>query len=224
MPRILLLEDDDSLGRTLAERLERERFTPVWARSIASAKQEFEHGPWDLAILDVRLPDGCGFALARDIRRASSVPIMFMTALDSAENRLEGSEIASTTYLPKPFHFKELLIRVRLAIQPRPSAQIIREGDLEIDLSAMTVRTAAGDRVFLQARDTRVLALLVDAAPRAVGRSEILDAAWGADQFPTSRGVDNAVVRLRQALGDDGARLIRSVRGVGYQWTGKKAG
>jgi len=221
MSRILLLEDDASLGRTLAERLERERFSAVWARSIASAREHFAHGPWDLAILDVRLPDGCGFALARDIRRSSRVPIMFMTALDSAESRLEGSEIESSTYLPKPFHVKELLIRVRLAIQPRRAAGIVFAGGLEIDLAAMKIRSPHGD-AFLQARDAKVLALLIDASPRALTRSEILDGAWGADQFPTSRGVDNAIVRLRQAMGQDGVRLIRSVRGVGYQWMGQQ--
>jgi DNA-binding response OmpR family regulator len=217
-PRILLLEDDASLGRTLADRLEREHFAPVWARSVAAARQEFANGPWDLAILDVRLPDGCGFSLARELRRASSVPIMFMTALDSAESRLEGSEIEASTYLPKPFHIRELLIRIRLAIQPRRAAAVVRVDDIEIDLAAMTVTQTDGQRIFLQARDARVLSLLMDAAPRAVSRSEILDAAWGEDRFPTARGVDNAIVRLRQALGDSGAALIQSVRGIGYQW------
>jgi DNA-binding response OmpR family regulator len=69
-------------------------------------------------------------------------------------------------------------------------------------------------------RDSRVLKLLVDSAPRVVNRSEILDRVWGEDRFPTPRAVDNAIVRLRQALGDTDAQLIRSVRGVGYQWAG----
>jgi len=223
VPRILVVEDDDSLGQSVVERLRREQFAPTWARSITSARQELGQEPWDLAILDVRLPDGNGFDLARDIRRASDVPIMFMTALDSVENRLEGSEVPASTYLPKPFHFKELLIRVRLAIQPRQRSQVIRDDDLEIDLTALYVQTVDGDRVFLQTRDARVLAELVQAAPAVVTRSHILDAAWGADRFPTSRGVDNAIVRLRQAIGPRGTSLIRSVRGEGYQWTGKKS-
>ena len=91
-------------------------------------------------------------------------------------------------------------------------------GSLTIDFDAMSVAADDGTRTFLQVRDTRVLKLLIDAAPRVVSRSEILDRVWGEDRFPTQRAIDNAVVRLRQALGDDDGRLIRSVRGVGYQW------
>src|SRR4249920_1436901 len=90
MSRVLLLEDDGSLGRTLAERLEKEKLTVEWAQTIAAARTHLASGTWDLAILDVKLPDGSGFALAREIRRTSTTPIMFMTALNSAESRLEG--------------------------------------------------------------------------------------------------------------------------------------
>jgi DNA-binding response OmpR family regulator len=220
MPRILLLEDDTSLGRAVADRLERERLGPVWVPTIADARQAFAEGTWDLAILDVRLPDGSGFDFAREIRRVSRVPIMFMTALDSAESRLEGSEIDGSTYLPKPFHVKELLIRIGLALAHRAPAGAIRAADAVIDLAAMSIERRDGERVFLQARDARVLTLLIEAAPRALNRSEILDRVWGPQAFPTSRSIDNAIVRLRQALQDQRGHLIRSVRGVGYRWAG----
>ena len=85
----------------------------------------------------------------------------------------------------------------------------------------MSVEAAGGERTrFLQVRDSQVLKLLLDAAPKAVDRSVILDRVWGEERFPTPRTVDNAIVRLRQALKDDDGRLIRSVRGVGYQWAG----
>ena len=113
MPRVLLVEDDLSLGRTLTERLERERLEVVWARTVAEAQAQLPGQSWDLAILDVKLPDGSGFGLARELKRTSLIPIMFMTALNSAENRLEGFEIGADEYLPKPFHLKELILRVR---------------------------------------------------------------------------------------------------------------
>ena len=94
-PRILLVEDDPSLGGTLAERLEKERLAVEWVQTIADANARLRAGDWDLAILDVKLPDGSGFSLARDIRKHTTVPIMFMTALNSAENRLEGFEIGA---------------------------------------------------------------------------------------------------------------------------------
>lgn len=221
MARVLLVEDDASLGRTLAERLEREKLDVAWARTLRDAQARLAEGGWDLAVLDVMLPDGSGFGLARQIRRSSMTPIMFMTALNSAENRLEGFEIGADEYLPKPFHLKEFIIRVRHVLaRQTPARSTIRSGGLVIDFDGMSVEDAAGEKTFLQVRDSRVLKLLVDSAPRVVDRSEILDRVWGEDQFPTPRAVDNTIVRLRQALHDDGGQLIRSVRGIGYQWAG----
>jgi DNA-binding response OmpR family regulator len=220
MARVLLVEDDTSLGRTLAERLERENLEVAWAQTVVDAERHLGAGAWDLAILDVKLPDGSGFGLARQIKKTSTVPVMFMTAQNSAEARLEGFEIGADEYLPKPFHLKEFLIRVRHVLarqQPRRSFHV---GNVTIDLDAMTVEATDGDRTQLQVRDSRVLKLLIDAAPRAVERSVILDRVWGEERFPTPRTVDNAIVRLRQALRDEEGQLIRSVRGVGYQWAG----
>lgn len=215
MPRVLLIEDDASLGQTLADRLEREGHAVVWARSVREARTKFD-AVWDLAIVDVKLPDGSGFGLARELRGRSAVPIMFMTALNSAENRLEGFEIGADEYLPKPFHLREFLLRVRHVLGRQAAQRVVRAAGCEIDLGAMTI-TRGGDMVTLQPRDCQVLKLLIDAAPRVVSRSEILDRVWGEARFPTPRGVDNTIVRLRQAIGDQD--LIRSVRGVGYQWT-----
>lgn len=217
MPRILLIEDDASLGQTLAERLEKDGLTVVWARTVRDARALFGTRAWDLAIVDVKLPDGSGFGLARELRGRSAAPIMFMTALNSAENRLEGFEIGADEYLPKPFHLKEFMLRVRHVLGRHPAQRIVPAGRSQIDFGAMTVSRGT-TRVQLQARDCQVLKLLIDAAPRVVPRSEILDKVWGEHRFPTPRGVDNAIVRIRQALAEDEA-LIQSVRGVGYQWT-----
>jgi DNA-binding response OmpR family regulator len=224
MARVLLVEDDTSLGRTLDERLRRERLEVRWAQTVAAAEAALPDGHWDLAILDVKLPDGSGFGLARRIRRTSLIPIMFMTALNSAENRLEGFEIGADDYLPKPFHLKEFILRVRRVLATRHVSDTVQVQGREIDLTALAVTRPDGERVFLQVRDARVLSQLIAAAPSAVDRSEILDRVWGHEQFPTARAVDNCIVRLRQALGDEQGELIRSVRGVGYQWTPGPAG
>jgi DNA-binding response OmpR family regulator len=84
----------------------------------------------------------------------------------------------------------------------------------------MSVEAPGEEKTFLQVKDHGVLKMLVESAPRVVDRNEILDRVWGEDQFPTSRAVDNAIVRLRQLLHDEEGRVIRSVRGVGYQWAG----
>jgi DNA-binding response OmpR family regulator len=218
MARVLLVEDDASLGRTLAERLERDRLVVQWVQSIGEASEQLRSGAWDLAIVDVRLPDGSGFGLARQIKRTTTIPVMFMTALNSAENRLEGFELGADEYLPKPFHLKEFMLRVRHVLATQPPRPVISVAGVSIDFDAMAVSSEDGTRRFMQVRDSRVLRLLIDAAPRVVTRSEILDRVWGEDRFPTQRAIDNAVVRLRQTLGDDEGRLLRSVRGVGYQW------
>jgi len=222
MPRVLLVEDDASLGRTLAERLEKEALSVEWVKTIADGRAHIDAGGWDLAILDVMLPDGSGFDLARHIKQHTVVPLMFMTALNSAGNRLEGFEIGADDYLPKPFHLKEFILRVRHVLQTtrtRKTVHVVANGrGLTLDLDALSVTPDGGEQTFLQARDGRVLKLLVESAPRVVERSEILDRVWGEDKFPTARAVDNTVVRLRQALGDDEGTLIRSVRGIGYQW------
>ncbi len=217
--RVLLVEDDSSLGRTLCERLEKEQYVVVWAQTVAQAERHIADGQWDLAILDVTLPDGSGFGLARQIQKSSRVPIMFMTALNTAESRLEGFEIGAIEYLPKPFHLKEFILRVRHVLTARRSApRQVTCDDVVIDFDALVI-TGVGAPVHMQVRDARVLQLLVEASPRVVSRSEVLDRAWGEDQFPTPRAVDNAIVRLRDALGDSAGGRIKSIRGIGYQWT-----
>lgn len=220
MARVLLVEDDGPLGRTLAERLEKEKLDVRWVQSIAAAEQALADGRWDLAIVDVKLPDGSGFGLARQIKRVSLTPLMFMTALNSAENRLEGFEIGADEYLPKPFHLKEFILRVRHVLATQRVPDVLHAQNRQIDLGALSVTRPDGTRAFLQVRDARVLRLLIAAAPNAVERTTVLDRAWSGEEAPTARAVDNAIVRLRQALQDDEGELIRSVRGVGYQWAG----
>lgn len=217
MSRVLLVEDDRSLGTTLAERLTKEGLDVEWVETLASGRDAAARGSWDLAIVDVMLPDGSGFDLVPAIRGRSRTPIMFMTALNSAESRLTGFELGADEYLPKPFHLKEFLLRVRHVLTTQPPRRVVRAGDAVIDWDAMTVERA-GEKTYLQVRDYQVFRMLVDAAPRAVSRSDILDQVWGQGEFPTERSVDNAIVRLRQALGDEAGELIRTVRGIGYQW------
>lgn len=218
MPRVLLVEDDRSLGRTLAERLEKEGLEVHWVMTQALARDAAAQGPWDLAILDVMLPDGSGFDLVPALRQRSRIPIMFMTALNSAESRLTGFELGADEYLPKPFHLKEFLLRVHHVLTTQPPRRLLQTGTAVVDWDAMSIERPSGERTFLPVRDYQVFRMIVEAAPRAVSRSEILDRVWGETEFPTQRTVDNAIVRLRQALGDDDGLLIRSVRGVGYQW------
>lgn len=215
---LLLVEDDSSLGETLKERLEKESYSVTWAQSFASALNHIKNSRFDLVILDVSLPDGSGFELGKEIRANSSVPFLFMTALSTAENRLAGYEMGAEEFIPKPFHLKELLLRVKHVLQNHAVLPKIECNGKIIDLESQAVIDNNGGKEFLQSRDFQLLKLLISRAPQVLSRDEILNQIWGEDNFPTHRTVDNAVVRLRQAIGDSEAEFIRSVRGVGYQW------
>jgi DNA-binding response OmpR family regulator len=220
MKALLLVEDDTSLGATLQERLQREGYGVEWAQSLNAAVSVLDGHIFDLIIVDVGLPDGSGFDLARRVRLLRGTPFIFMTAMNTAENRLEGYEIGAEEFIPKPFHLKELLLRVGHVLQTHQPLRQVPCGDVLIDLDAMTLMK--GGQVLRPAsRDFRLLRFLIECAPRVVSRDEILDKVWGEDKFPSTRTIDNAVMRLRQELGDTRGEWIRSVRGIGYQWAGQ---
>jgi len=220
MKRLLLVEDDRSLGATLCERLQREKYEVYWAETKQRALKKLGEGLWDLVILDIGLPDGSGFELARHIKEKTSLPIMFMTALSTAEHRLEGFEIGAADFIPKPFHLRELLLRVKHVLDSHPVQREISCNGRVIELSNRVIVQPDGGREYPAARDFELLELLVTSSPRVVSRNEILDALWGEDKFLNQRTVDNMIVRLRQLLGDTKSTCIRSVRGIGYQWCG----
>jgi len=219
MTRLLLVEDDRSLGATLRERLAREGYDVLWVETQARATVELKSAWWDLVILDVGLPDGSGFELAREIKASSAIPIVFMTALGSAENRLEGFEIGAEEFIPKPFHLRELMIRVRHVLENHAIRPHIACNQRVIDLNARAIMQPDGQREYPPFKEFQMLQLLIVAAPRVVSRDEIIDALWGDESLPNQRTVDNLIVRLRHSLGDVGGQFIRSVRGVGYQWS-----
>lgn len=224
MTRLLLLEDDLSLGATLKEGLESRGYEVSWSKNCSEARISGDSEKFDLAVLDVSLPDGSGFDLAEEFRATGRFPIIFMTALNSAENRLRGYDLGAEEFIPKPFHFRELTLRIEHVLKSHASspARITLPCGI-LDLDKMCVEHSSGQTSFIALRDFRVLKLLIEQAPRPVSRDEMLDLIWGEDQFPTQRTVDNCIVRIRQLIKDDDGQLIRSVRGMGYQWTGEPA-
>ena len=220
MKRLLLVEDDRSLGATLHERLLREPYDVTWVETKQRAMKKLEEGFWDLVILDIGLPDGSGFELARSIKENTPVPIMFMTALSTAEHRLEGFEIGAEDFVPKPFHLRELLLRVKHALERHPVHHRISCNGRMIELENRAIVQPDGRREHPAARDFDLLQLLITGSPSVVSRNQILDALWGEDRFLNQRTIDNMIVRLRQSLGDTNSTCIRSVRGIGYQWCG----
>ena len=173
------------------------------------------------------MPDGDGFELAKEISKtANPPPFLFLTALAGAEERLKGFELGAEEFIPKPFHLKELLLRVKHVLQIHKREKIesvpdnLKFDSYEILFNSFEIITPTKEKVKLVPRDAYLLKYLITYKERVVSRDEILDKLWGEDKFPTNRTIDNAIVRLRQVLGEKGKDAIESIRGVGYRWKG----
>jgi DNA-binding response OmpR family regulator len=226
LTRILVVEDEVNVGRTLTERLSSEGYAITWARTGADALAASPDPPYALALLDVGLPDQSGFDLAAILRRRYPMTaIVFVTAFGTPDDRVRGLELGAEDYVVKPFNFKELHLRIQNALR-RASLLAKAESRFEkpmqvgrarIDLKRMEARI--GDTsVMLTHKECAVLSLLLEKQGAVLARDEILDRAWAEDEFPTPRTVDNFILRLRKLIEPDATdpHVIRSVRGVGY--------
>jgi DNA-binding response OmpR family regulator len=225
--RILVLEDERNVGLTLVERLKKEGFDVAWATNIAEAYLEIQSRKFDLALMDVGLPDGSGFDAAARLRKLQpGAAIIFLTAMGTPEDRIRGLELGAEDYVVKPFHLKELLLRVRNGLKrARYLNNAASESDEAIQIGRATVHfgkfeaTVSGEAHPLTHKECALLRLLFDRRGNVVSRDEILNHVWSEDEFPTSRTIDNFVMRLRRLVETDpeNPQVIRSVRGVGYQ-------
>ena len=213
MTRILLVEDDSSLGATLRDRLTKEGYDVVWTRTKKASSEAIEKSSFDLYLFDVGLPDGSGFELAQSLPQK---PFIFLTAQGDAESRLKGYELGAEEYIPKPFHLRELLLRIRHVLDNHVPSSGLELGDIRVNFASFEFYRN-GQKEVVAPKDIMLLKLLVDNSPRAVTRDEALNCIRGEDKFPSNRTVDNTILRLRTALGDHGVR-IESIRGVGYRW------
>jgi two-component system phosphate regulon response regulator PhoB len=222
--KILLVEDDVGLSTTLLERLKLDGYQPVHAATKKEAEDLFHQSAddFDLLLLDVGLPDGSGLDFARDIRCKYAVPIVFLSAINSAAHRLEGFEIGAEDYIPKPFHLKELLLRIKKALQVNELAKKIDYEFFSIDFEARSIYSEKTAAIYPSARDFDVLKFLISASPRVVSRQELIKRVWQeSEDSQSGRTVDNSIVRLRQHMRPflpEDKEIIRSVRGLGYQW------
>ena len=220
MKKILLLEDDPTLGHSLRDRLSQE-YEVCWAKSLAEARNYLKKQIADLAILDLGLPDGSGFDIAEEIHRNTPHTLfLFLTAQADADSRLKGFEIGAQEFIPKPFFLKELLLRVKHVLDVHAPKQEIQLEHCLIRLHDFSVLHKNGSIDYPPVNDMKVLKLLVERAPQAVNRDEIMNHIWGNDALSNQRTIDNMIVRLRNLVSDESK--IRSVRGIGYQWVQEK--
>lgn len=220
--RILIVEDDAEIADFLSLGLAAEGYDVDVAPNGAGLVERVRDGGVRLVILDRMLPDAEGADLCRRLRAAGSDTLVLMlTARDALAEKLEGLRAGADDYVTKPFAFEELLARIeallRRASPAESSPRTLGYGDITIDLSLKTARRAGRD-LGLTATEFGLLRYLVENADRVVSRMEILNAVWGYDFDPNTNIVEVYIAYLRKKLDrDTGSRLIRNVRGFGYQ-------
>jgi two-component system alkaline phosphatase synthesis response regulator PhoP len=225
--RILLVEDEESLQKMIRLNLEMDGFEVVSVDNGRDALEKARGERFDMIILDVMLPHIDGFTVCKTLRvEGSKVPILFLTARQTSQDRVEGLKIGADDYLTKPFNLEELLLRVTKLIERTAKkdkdieSDIYQFGDCEINFKTYKIKDLNGEEVELPKRELMLLKLLVSKEGQVVSREEILETVWGYDVFPSTRTVDNYVMALRKYFEKNPRqpKHIHSVRGVGYRF------
>src|SRR5215218_10322096 len=206
--RILLVEDEESITTPLSEALAREGFETSVAGTAASALATATDTRPDLVLLDVMLPDGSGFDVARELRRSSKVPIIMLTARGEETDRVVGLEVGADDYVVKPFSARELIARIRAVLRRTATApaasteEVVELGDVRIDRARRSA-SLAGEQLELSRKEFDLLQLLVDNAGTVVTRERLIDEVWDTNWFGSTKTLDVHVSALRKKLGDD---------------------
>lgn len=224
--RILLVEDEERLMEVVKLNLELEGYEVHPAHDGKQAMDVFHSERFDLVLLDVMLPFMDGFAVCRSIRLENrKVPILFLTAKNSAQDRVMGLKIGGDDYLVKPFELEELLLRVKRLLERSTSDHKVGPSEYSIGPARIyfdrhEVRTRDGELVTMGKKEMMLLRLLTERDGETVSRDEMLDLVWGVDVYPSSRTIDNFILNFRKYFEADPKQpmLFHNIRGVGYRF------
>jgi DNA-binding response OmpR family regulator len=226
MTRILVVEDDPSIRMGLEDTLAAKGYeVEVVGRGGEGAERAIS-GRYDLVVLDVMLPDIDGFEVCRRIRSSKGasrrVPVIILSARGAELDRVRGLELGADDYVTKPFSLMELLARVASVLRRSSGEQRepigVAFGDIEIDLVGQ-VATRAGARIEMPSRAFAILKVFAKRPGEVVSRDVLLDEAWGYEDYPNTRTVDNHLVKLRRALEEEPEkpRWLVTIHGAGYK-------
>jgi DNA-binding response OmpR family regulator len=225
-PRILLVDDEDSVQKLLAYPLRKEGYDVVSAIDGREALDRLRDGAFDLVVLDVMLPKLDGFEVCRQVRARSTVPIIMLTAKTEEIDKVLGLELGADDYITKPFSVREFRSRVKAVLRraelvraDEPGEEPIEEGELRIDFEKRLVEVR-GEPVRLTYVEFEILAALARAPGRVFSRTQLLERVWGDASYRDPRTVDVHIRHLREKLESDPKHpdLIFTVRGVGYRF------
>ncbi len=226
--RILLVEDEEHLLDVIKLNLELEGYAVIPVTNGSDALEKFRNSRFELIIIDVMLPGMDGFAVCESIRLENkTVPVLFLTAKDGAQNKIHGLKIGGDDYLTKPFNLEELLLRIRILLRrgvPQMEKQALKEyqvGKCKINFLNYELTDIRGNAKQLSKREIRLLRLLIEHKNEVVSREEILKKVWGYDVYPSTRTIDNYILAFRKYFEENpkAPRFFHSVRGVGYKFT-----
>jgi len=217
--RLLVVDDEPNIRELLSVSLRFSGFDVTAAATGRDALDAAERDPPDLVVLDVMLPDLDGFQVARRLREARQVPILFLTARDAVQDKVTGLTLGGDDYVTKPFSLEEVVARIRSVLRrtrgDAPSASRYQVGDLELNEDAHEVRRR-GRAIELSPTEYKLLRYLMLNSGRVLSKAQILDRVWNYD-FGGQQGiVESYVSFLRHKIDREGPRMIHTVRGIGY--------
>lgn len=220
MQRILLIEDDSAIAKHLGALLGGQGYEVVHAPTAERAAQIIESKAFDLALVDVSLPDGNGFVLCTRIRENTDVPVLFLTASGDETSVVTGLNMGADDYIVKPFRPRELTARIQAALRKRGRVpEPVQIGALSVDIAAGVVRKN-GAEIFLSPLEYRLLLIFINNPKMIITRERLIDGVWDVSgELVTDNTLTVYIKRLREKIEDDPAhpQLIHTVRGIGYR-------
>lgn len=221
--RILLVEDDTSLGFIISDQLRSDGYNVTLCSDGVEGLQKFSEKKFHLCIFDVMMPKKDGFTLARDIRKVDqNIPILFLTAKSSDEDKVQGFKSGGDDYLTKPFNVEELQLRVAAMLrridiskdQPEPSVYNI--GEYTYDTTNYELKHPSFEKV-LTKKEAQIIKMLCKSINEVVAREIILNAVWGQDDYFVGRSLDVFITKLRKYLKEDSRIQITNIHGIGFK-------
>jgi DNA-binding response OmpR family regulator len=220
--RILLVEDDPSLGFVIKDNLIIKGYDVTLCKDGEEGEQSFQNHLYDLCIFDIMLPKKDGFSLAKSVREKNkNIPIMFLSAKSMIEDKIEGFQTGADDYITKPFSLDELYFRIEVFLRrsqeaPVASNNVFQIGQYTFDYTRLTISKEGFEKSLTQ-KEAEVLKMLCLNRERVLKREEILNQIWGDDDYFMGRSLDVFISKLRKYLKEDNSLQIVNYHGVGFR-------